>query len=62
MPDAETQPTGTSRADQIIARWRQAAENHDTAQAIACLADNVVLISPLTAASSPSTAGTASAT
>ena len=45
MPDAETQPTGTSRADQIIAQWRQAAEHHDTAQAIACLADNVVLIS-----------------
>ena len=48
MPDAETQPTGTSKADQIIAQWRQAAETHDTAQAIACLAGNVVLISPLT--------------
>jgi hypothetical protein len=49
MPDAETRPTETSRADQTIAEWRLAAENHDAAQAIACLADNVVLISPLTA-------------
>jgi hypothetical protein len=49
MPDTESQPAGTSRADQTIAEWRRAAENHDAAQAIACLADNVVLISPLTA-------------
>jgi hypothetical protein len=55
MPDAESQATGTSpapgtsRADQTIAQWRQAAENHDATQAIACLADNAVLISPLTA-------------
>jgi hypothetical protein len=55
MPDAEGQPTGTSaatgrsRADQTIAQWRLAAENHDAGQAIACLADNAVLISPLTA-------------
>jgi hypothetical protein len=44
MPEAET-----SRADQTIAEWRLAAENHDAARAIACLADQVVLISPLTA-------------
>jgi len=49
MPDAEGQPTGTSRADQTIAQWRQAAETHNATQAIACLADNAVLISPLTA-------------
>ena len=49
MPDADGQPTGTSKADQTIAQWRQAAESHDAAQAIGCLADNVVLISPLTA-------------
>ena len=49
MTDAEPQPTGTSRADQTIAEWRLAAENHDAARAIACLAGNVVLISPLTA-------------
>jgi len=61
MPDAESQPAGdspatgthpaprTSRADQTIAEWRLAAENHDAGQAIACLAGNAVLISPLTA-------------
>ncbi|MBV9795173.1 MAG: nuclear transport factor 2 family protein [Actinobacteria bacterium] len=49
MPDADHQPTGTSRADQTVAEWRLAAENHDAARAIACLAGNVVLISPLTA-------------
>jgi hypothetical protein len=59
MPDADSQPaspsagtgaaTGPSRADQTIAQWRQAAENHDAGQAIACLAGNAVLISPLTA-------------
>jgi hypothetical protein len=55
MPDAQSQPTGTSpapgtsRADRTIAQWRLAAENHDAAQAIACLADNAVLVSPLTA-------------
>src|ERR1700742_4846681 len=49
MTDAEPQPTGSSRADQTIAEWRLAAENHDAARAIACLAGNVVLISPLTA-------------
>jgi hypothetical protein len=49
MPEPETGPPGTSRADQTIAEWRLAAEHHDAARAIACLADNVVLISPLTA-------------
>jgi hypothetical protein len=49
MPDAQSQSAGTSRADQTIAQWRQAAEHHDAARAIACLADNAVLISPLTA-------------
>src|ERR1700759_1656539 len=49
MPDAERQPPGTRRGDQTIAAWRLAAENHDAARAIACLADNAVLISPLTA-------------
>ena len=49
MTDAEPQPTGSSRADQTIAEWRLAAETHDAARAIACLAGNVVLISPLTA-------------
>jgi hypothetical protein len=55
MPDAESQPPGTgpapgtSRADQTIAQWRRAAENHDAGQAIACLAGHAVLISPLTA-------------
>ena len=55
MADTDSQPTGTSqpartsRADQTIAQWRLAAENHDAAQAIACLAGNAVLISPLTA-------------
>ena len=44
MPEAESH-----RADQTIAEWRRAGENHDAAQAIACLAGNVVLISPLTA-------------
>jgi hypothetical protein len=50
MPEAdETQTGAASRADQTIAEWRVAGENHDAAQAIACLADNAVLISPLTA-------------
>src|SRR6201991_4633837 len=55
MADAASQPTGTSqgaktsRADQTIAQWRGAPENHDAGQAIACLAGNAVLISPLTA-------------
>ena len=44
MPEPESR-----RADQTIAEWRLAGENHDAAQAIACLAGNVVLISPLTA-------------
>src|ERR1700727_2262132 len=34
MPDAETQPTGTSRADQTIAQWREAAANPGAAPAI----------------------------
>ena len=53
MPEtdrAQTGPDGaTSQADTTIAGWRLAGENHDAAQAIACLADHAVLISPLTA-------------
>ena len=41
MPEADCH-----RADQTIAQWRLAAENHDAASAIACLAEDVVLISP----------------
>jgi hypothetical protein len=44
MPEADSH-----RADQTIVRWRLAAENQDAASAIACLAEDVVLISPLTA-------------
>src|ERR1700757_2218511 len=49
MPAAESQPTGTTGADPTIERGRPGAEHHDAAEPIACLADNVVLISPLTA-------------
>lgn len=38
-----------SRADQTVAEWRQAEEGLDAGRAVACLAGDVVLISPLTA-------------
>jgi hypothetical protein len=45
MPMSES----PSQADATIAQWRQAGEHLDAGRAIGCLADQVVLISPLTA-------------
>lgn len=42
-------PGSTGQADRTVAEWRRAGERLDAERAIACLADEVVLISPLTA-------------
>ena len=42
-------PPAPSLADATIAEYRQAGEHRDAERAIACLAANVTLISPLTA-------------
>ncbi|HEY0716904.1 MAG TPA: hypothetical protein VGD68_04750, partial [Streptosporangiaceae bacterium] len=49
MPEPQTGPPGTSRADHTVAEWRLAGEHRDATRATACLAGHVVLISPLTA-------------
>ena len=55
MPEPETGPAVTepgakpSLADVTVAEFRQAGERGDAERAIACLAANVTLISPLTA-------------
>jgi hypothetical protein len=42
-------PESDNRADVTVAEWRLASERLDAARAIGCLAEEVVLISPLTA-------------
>lgn len=53
MPTAQDSATQTratqTRATQTAARWRRAGEGRDADAAIACLADEVQVISPLTA-------------